>query len=361
MAVQLELVDPRADGVEAIWRDLARTARPPYFLTWGWIESWLALLPADARPVLALVRERGAITGAFFLGRRHLLRHGWLPSRALFVNETGVARYDELTIEHNGVLGANVPLATLVAALPDDWDELFLPAVDRDRLGDLDVPGYHVQVDTEIASPFVDLAAVRAAGDYLALLSANTRAQIRRARRRAGRCELDVARTVGEAFAIYDELVALHAATWRARGQPGAFADPWFDRFHRRLIEQRFEHGEIQLVRLRARDATVGCLYNLVAGDRIAFYQSGLAPPRDAAAKPGLLAHAAAIEHGAANGFGVYDFLGGNAQYKAQLATAATRLVWLRVQRAHLRFAIEDRLREWKHAFARQSPRGSIP
>jgi hypothetical protein len=85
------------------------------------------------------------------------------------------------------------------------------------------------------------------------------------------------------AEAIYDELVALHTASWRARGARGAFADPWFDRFHRRL-------------------------------------------------------------------------LGGEARYKQSLATGATRLARLCVQRARLRFAIEDRVRQWKHAVA-----GALP
>jgi hypothetical protein len=34
------------------------------------------------------------------------------------------------------------------------------------------------------------------------------------------------------------------------------------------------------------------------------------------------------------------------------LATASAPLAWLRVQRTRLRFAIEDRLRAWKHAHA---------
>jgi hypothetical protein len=43
-------------------------------------------------------------------------------------------------------------------------------------------------------------------------------------------------------------------------------------------------------------------------------------------------------------------YFAGSARYKASLATGATQLVWLRVQRTHLRFAIEQRVRDWKHA-----------
>lgn len=350
---QLELVDSHAARTETIWRELERAAHPQYFLTWGWVANWLAMLPPDDLPVLAVIRDASAIIGAFFLSRRKLLRHHVVPSRAAFVNATGVPRYDELCIEHNGILGHGCTLAKLVELLPDDWDELFLPGIDRAALGELDVPpGYQVRIEHEVPSPFVDLARTRAVGDYLRLLSANTRSQIRRARRRVGACELEVAGSLGDALAIYDELVALHGASWRARGEPGAFADPWFDQFHRRLIEQRFEHGEIQLMRLRRGTTTIGCLYNLVAGDRVLFYQSGFARSADSIIKPGMLCHAAAIAYCADAGHAVYDLLGGNARYKASLATGATRLVWLRVQRTYLRFAIEDRMRAWKHAIA---------
>jgi CelD/BcsL family acetyltransferase involved in cellulose biosynthesis len=354
MARQLEILAPYAPRAEALWRDLERAARPPYFLTWGWIENWLAMLPHGEAPRLAVIHDRGEPSGAFFLGRRTLLRHGVLPSRALYLNATGVRSKDELCIEHNGILGRGCSLTGLIGMLPDDWDELFLPGVDRAALGELVVPrGYRVAVSGTSPSPFVDLARVRAAGDYLALVSSNTRSQIRRARRRLGGCELEVAGSLGAALAIYDELIALHTASWRARGEPGAFADPWFARFHRRLIEQRFAHGEIQLARLRGGSATIGCLYNLIAGGRVLFYQSGLAAYDDPVIKPGLVCHAAAIAHCAAAGHDVYDLLGGSARYKAQLATGATELAWVCVQRERLRFAIEDRVRGWKRALAR--------
>ncbi len=354
MPRQLEIIDPYAPRVETIWRDLERTARPAYFLTWGWVENWLAMLPRGEAPSLAVIRDGGDIAGAFFLGRRTLVRHRVLPSRAAFVNATGVPNRDELCIEHNGILGRGCTLATLIELLSDDWDELFLPGVARETFRELDVPrGYRVRVARTSPSPFVDLEQVRATGDYLALVSANTRAQIRRARRRMGACELEVAASLDDALAIYDELVALHTASWRARGEPGVFADPWFDRFHRRLIQQRFAHGEIQLARLRSGSATIGCLYNLVASGRVLFYQSGLATFDDPVIKPGMLCHAAAIAHCAADGHGVYDLLGGTARYKSSLATSATELAWLCVQRTRLRFAIEDRVRALSHAFAR--------
>jgi CelD/BcsL family acetyltransferase involved in cellulose biosynthesis len=350
----LALLDGRDPRVESIWRMLEAAARPSYFLTWGWIAAWLAALPADALPQLVVIREGGVAVAACFLGRRRLLRHGVLPVRGMFLNTTGVPRLDELCVEHNRMLcmpGTALSLAELVALLPADWDELALPAIDGGTFDPLAAgDGYRVLVDREVSAPFVNLARVRA-GDYLSLLGSNTRAQIRRARREVGDCQLEVARSVAHALEIYGELVALHTASWRSRGEAGAFADPWFDRFHRGLIERRFAHGETELLRLRAGGQTLGCTYNLIANDQVLFYQSGLAPFDDPRIKPGYLCHAAAVDHAAARGHATYDMLGGDARYKASLSTDATRLVWLRVQRRLARFAIEDHWGGWKRAY----------
>ena len=85
---------------------------------------------------------------------------------------------------------------------------------------------------------------------------------------------------------------------------------------------------------------------------RVLFYQSGFAAFDDPRIKPGYVCHAAAIEHAAAAGHAIYDFLGGDGRYKQSLATDETQLAWVRVQRPRLRFAIEDRLRRAAHAWS---------
>ncbi|HSN27451.1 MAG TPA: GNAT family N-acetyltransferase, partial [Kofleriaceae bacterium] len=251
-----------------------------------------------------------------------------------------------LVIEHNGVVGGAV--TDLLDALPASCDELFVPLADEvPRVP----PHLELRIDGEVASYYVDLALVRAHG-YAALLGRSTRSQLRRAEKRAGALSLDLPTDAAGALACYDELVAHHQQRWQARGCPGVFADPWFDRFHRRLIARRFAHGEIQLARVHAGGATLGCLYNFVCGGRVLFYQSGIPTPAHAHDKPGYLCHARAIEHSASEGHAIYDLLGGDARYKGSLATAATRLVSFRVQRRRPWFALEAAasraLRSWR-------------
>jgi len=356
----LDLMDPRDARVPHFWQQLEARSQPPYFLSWGWIENWLAALPVDATPQLAVVTEDGEPEAAFFLGRRRVRRHVVVPSNALYFNATGSPRHDEVCIEHNGLLasaGARRSLGAILDLLPGEWDELFLPAADRYAFDDLgtaaSLGSYRVRIDRESAAPFIDLDAVRAVeGGYVSLLGASTRTQLRRTRRIVGNLDVEIAEDEHQALDIWGELLRLHARRWADRGERGAFADPWFERFHRRLITTRLASGEIQLVRVRAGTTTIGCLYNFVYRGRVLFYQSGLAAFDDPHIKPGFLCHAAAVEYNALAGHQIYDLLGGTSRYKQSLATGATRLVWLRVQRQRVRFAVEDQMRKLRDVLA---------
>jgi CelD/BcsL family acetyltransferase involved in cellulose biosynthesis len=355
----LDLFDAHDARTEQIWRSLEAVAQPAYFLSWAWIENWLAVLPSDERPSLAVVCDGGEPAAAFFLTKRRMRRNFLMSKNALFFNATGSPEHDEVSIEHNGMLaapGARRSLSGILDLLPEDWDELYLPGLDRYAFDDLGAPSsplsarYRVQIQRECSAPFVDLEAVRNVdGGYEALLPSSTRTQLRRTRQLLGDVEIDVAGDEAEALDIYSELLRLHENRRIARGLRDAFAEPWIETFHRNLILKRFAHGEIQLVRVSSGNATLGCLYNFVSRGRVTFYQCGLATFDDPHIKTGFLSHAAAIEYNALAGHSTYDLVGGRARYTESLATGSTRLVWLRVQRPTTRFAtIEDGVRRVK-------------
>lgn len=355
MSIDLVMID-RSDRsrIREIWCGLAAVSRPPYFLSWPWVETWLDTLPPSVAVSLCVARRAGAPVAAFFLGARTAWRHRVLRSRALYWNQTGHGELDEICIEYNGMVhdGAPPPILEIIARLPGGWDEIHLPALDAEgpvaRAAASDPAGLRVRVERRIPSPAVDLVKVRAAGDYLKLLGSSTRSQIRRAQKlyaARGKLALEVASSPAQALAIFDELVALHRRSWAERGEAGAFL-PLVHRFHQQLIERRVTDGEIQLARVRAGDTTVGCLYNFVWQGEIAFYQSGLAYETDSKLKPGLVCHALAIDHNVRAGHRWYDFLAGESRYKQSLATDARALVWLRIQRPLLRFTLEDVARD---------------
>jgi hypothetical protein len=349
--MNVELLESCDHRAMSIWRTL-EARNTTYFLSCNWLEHWLTALPRSHAPVVAVFRDGDAAVAAGLFGRRRIIRHHIVPSRAWFLHATGDPRFDDVCVEHNGLVGERIPLAALVSALPAGWDELILPGTDHDAFGVPIAEGVRVHVDKEVAAPFVDLRRVRETpGGYLGVIGPATRAQIRRSRRALGQLAIEIATDTTHALDIYDELVELHQRAWTLRGEPGAFADPWFEGFHRGLILQH--PADVELVRVRALGHTVGCLYNLVYRRRVLFYQSGLASFTDPHIKSGLVTHAAAIANAAARGDDVYDFLGGNGRYKHNLSTGSATLRWLRVQQPLARFAVEDRLRDWKHAIAR--------
>lgn len=334
-----------------IWEGLAAESKATYFLSWPWVENWVATLPPTTNLELLVLMQGGSPVVAGFLGRRAILRNRVIPSRAVFLNATGLAEFDEICVEHNAWLtNGDLGLRDVLDAMPFAWDELFLDAMDAVPDGNASrAPEWPTLLKVRERRPcyVVDLEKVRATQDleYLTLLGGDLRSQIKRSYKlyqARGPITVEVASRPDHAREIFDELVALHQTTWRRRGKPGAFAASYFVRFHRRLIESRLGHGEIQLMRVRAGASTLGCLYNFVWNGTVSFYQSGVAYEADNRLKPGLLCHVEAVRHNARAGQQVYDFLAGDARYKRGLATDARELVWATVQRPRLRFLAED-------------------
>jgi CelD/BcsL family acetyltransferase involved in cellulose biosynthesis len=309
------------------WRALEqRLPGPGFFAGWSWVGCLAAQRFAD--PVLLRAEEAGVCVG-LALFNRHRGR--------LCLNESGEAALDAPFIEHNTPLASPRVAAALLRAA---WGvrgvrRLVLNGADPALVAAAGGIAWRRQ---ERIAPFVDLEAVRqAGGDPLALCSANARQQIRRSDRvyaGLGPLFLDVAGSVPEALGFFDELEALHTASWRARGQPGAFATPFLQAFHRALITEALPRGEVELLRLRAGDRVVGLLYNFRRHGRVHAYQSGF----DHAGagkhgKPGLTLHAMAIARAARAGDAVYDFLAGADRYKRSLATGEAPLLWAELVR----------------------------
>ena len=356
--------------IREIWEGLEAGSNISYFLSWGWIENWIAGLPDHVKLELVVFLEGNDPRLAFFTGKLTLtLEHGdfhgqrhLFNRRGWFLNTTGVPAFDRVCPEYNGFLckqHESFKLADILKSLPDSWDEFYLPGLDMRSFPGTEALDNHspyktiIKDDMIVQSPFVDLDMVRArGGDYLSLLSANTRSQINRSYRLCDKIapvQLEVARDRQSAMNIYHELVALHDDAWTNRGQEGAFSSDYLFQFHKQLIQSRFEYDEIQLLRIKCADKTIGCLYNFVYKNNVYFYQSGINYNLDKRLKPGLVIHVEAVRHNATLDHKTYDFLGGGSRYKMSLATHHNRLIWIRLQKPLLKFRIENALKMLKY------------
>lgn len=328
MKLALHLETPRDwDALGAAWEALEARAEGSVFQGWGWV-GCLAAERYDA-PLLVRAEAGGACVGLALFNR---------AGGALHLHESGDPARDRPFIEHNGPLVAReappgTRAAILAAALRAAGGRgLRLSGVAPGLAAEAGGVVWHARLRP---APWIDLDAVRAAGgDWLATLSANARAQMRRSDRliaEAGAIAAQEATTAAEASRFLDELIALHAARWDGRGEGGAFATPFLRRFHATLVQRLLARGTLEMLRVTAGGSLVGVLYNLRHRGMASAYQSGWAAVEDRQRKPGLACHHQAIRRALARGDRGYDFLAGEARYKTSLANATRDLAWATV------------------------------
>jgi CelD/BcsL family acetyltransferase involved in cellulose biosynthesis len=352
---------PLPAALEQEWRMLETSTCPSFFTSWHWIGTLLAALPVARRPSLLRGVAHGrtvalALLGAGFTSRRR----GMVRSRGLYINETGDASFDALTVEHNSILAAAGSEAAVFdtalawfAGLRKEADEFYLSgsflrppeeAVEGRGLG---------RIETVVPSYSIDLGLLSPGGEIYPVLSANARQQLRRAFRqfeRTGPLQLSEARSTAEALDFFAALKSLHCAWWERRGKPHAFTHAFFEPFHRLLIERSLAEGGVQLLRASAGDRVIGYLYNFRLGSRIYAYQSGFADA-ERRERPGIVTHALAIRHAFRSGAGVYDFMAGRNRLKESLATRCEPMLWQVFQQPRLAFRLEQLGRRLKHVF----------
>ncbi len=331
-----KLDTPGLAALGARWRMLEAVSDPAPFQTWTWVGCRAAERFPD--PLVVEAHDAAGLLALALWNRRR----SWLAGDSLWLHESGDPALDAVFTEHNDpLLARRAPDGLLAAMLraalrPRDGrtPRLVLSGVGaatRDAAldtGAVALPG------PNRAAPFVDFALVPPGAAYIGQLSRNTRQQLRRSDRAyaaSGALRIERAADAGQALAFLDGLIALHDATWTARGKPGAFATEPVRRFHHCLL-QRGAPGEVELLRIAAGARVVGYLYNLVRGGWACAYQSGFDyPGAGPHGKPGLTCHHLAIEMHRARGGTSYDFLGGADRYKRSLSNAERALHWLSV------------------------------
>ena len=343
------LSQPRLDpsglaALEARWRAFGTVADASFFQDWTWVGCMAAERFPD--PVLLEVLQDGQLVAMALFNRRVSL----LKGDALYLHESDDPVLDSIFTEHNGPLvvppSGRVYEALLARVL---HDAMHAPVVGRSssprRLvlsgvssecadAALFTNGIMTQNVMRVA-PYLDFTTLPQARPFIEGLSRNTRHQLRRSNRAYetnGTLVLHRAETVEAALEYLQELIALHDATWRARGKPGAFATPAVRQFHHALIARGVPAGEVDLLRVTAGPVLVGYLLNFKHGQKVSAYQSGFnysaAGPHQ---KPGLTCHYLAIEAYRAAGMAHYDFLAGADRYKLSLANAQRWLHWLSI------------------------------
>ena len=362
-----------ARSLEETWRGLETRADAPFFLSWDWIGCWIGMAEFDPLLLTGRVNGQVVLLGLLLPSTRRDTKV-W-STHGLRLQTTGDETRDVITIEYNGFLvergwagtAEREAIAFLMGGISVAGrrrDELHLRGVTQDY-ENLAPPGSLAVVVSRKPSWRIDLEGVRASGkSYLDHLSANTRQQIRRSVRlyeKRGKLDATRAGDVPEALSFLDGLKELHQRYWTARGEPGEFAYPFFERFVRRLIEHGVPRGTIELVRISCGAQPIGYLFNLVFRGQVYSYQSGLFYEDDPKLKPGLVSHYLCIERHIQEGARIYDFMAGDSRYKANMGKPGPEMLYILVGRPTAALQIEQALRQVKHRFDRFRRNGLRP
>jgi CelD/BcsL family acetyltransferase involved in cellulose biosynthesis len=325
----------------AVWSALAGACEhASFFLMPEAVGSWLDVFGPRLEPSLLVFRDpEQTVVGAAILVRR-TVRKGPFAVRRIYLNTAGEDDADSACIEFNGLLchpGHEVAVARALRTHVDrePWDELAAPGMlDGASLRALNAAfADATPVAQTTLDYYVSLADVRRSGkDFVEQLAARERTRYRQNVRKysaLGELALEEATTTTEALDYLADLANLHQKTWTSRGAPGSFASQLFCDYHRRLIENCFPLGWIQLLRLRAGATTIGYHYAFLFGGRSYFYQCGYDYELGEKTAPGVIVHTFAIRHAAKQGLTEYDFLAGDVEYKRRLATGSRAMHWM--------------------------------
>jgi CelD/BcsL family acetyltransferase involved in cellulose biosynthesis len=313
----------------AKWRDLEARCDCSFFQSWTWTGCLVEERFPD--PVLVEACDSGRTVALALFNRR---------GRTLLLGQSGDPALDCIYIEFNGVLaerGRETELTAACLRAARSGFGFWRPPLELAGVSSLTAVSAGeaglVRCSQSLAAPFVDL--MMRDDRYLDSRSPNTRQQLRRSDRdyaAIGDIMIERAETPAQASSFLDSLAGLHQVSWRARGKPGAFANPFFARFHRALIADGSQRGEIDLMHITAGSQTIGFLYNFRYRSRSLAYQSGFDyGSAGRHGKPGLTCHHAAIQFAVRWGATRYDFLAGDDRYKRSLSDRSETLHWIEV------------------------------
>lgn len=305
-------------------------------MSWDWTDSWLAHYGDVVAHRFVVAERDGEPQGIALLstGARSALR-----PRTLHLGTAGEPQGTSVFVEGNGLVALPEERDAFAALLADtidqdpSWDRLMLDGVPPDDAEALLKRWPQARLHADHC-PVTDLTGE---GDVLDALSGSRRRRLRATLRAFGPLELEWAADAAQAAAILDELIVMHQRHWHARGEPGAFTSPRFAAFHREAVGRLVPEGGAAVVRIRRGDETVGCLYGLISGTRLLFYQGGLRSYDDNRLRAGQAAHLLFMRACRERGLTEYDFLAPASRYKLELATDTKTLVWAEVDRARWR------------------------
>jgi CelD/BcsL family acetyltransferase involved in cellulose biosynthesis len=348
------------EQLEVEWTNIQRRQEVPFFLSWTWISCWIKSHQPKIIVVSASVNQETICIGLF--SQSVDKRHGFISSRQLRLHQAGDQARDQIWMEYNDFMclsefrieATNACLQVLDEL--DSWDEIIISMMPTERANQLSFEGTVISKDLFTPSYSVDLLNLRSENkQYLDSLSTNTRYQIRKSIRlyeeTYGALTLETAKNTVDALAFFHQAGELHVQRWKDSGYHNAE----FIHFHKNLIKDAFESGNIDLIKITAGNEIVAILYYHIINQSVYFYLQGLRYESNHKFKPGLVAHSMATQHYLDHDKTKYDYMGGFSQYKKQLSSASVDMCTVTIQRPRFQLMFEKLAQSVKRTLSHDS------
>ncbi len=347
-------------SLEKDWLALQKKADCSFFQSWSWIGAWLKTVVVDLSPTIIKVSYGDKLVGLAVFIDKNICRHKIISSHASFLNE---APFDNrnMVIEYNGILSdknheneVNEAVQKYLLLQHPEIDEFYYGAVSSDlelEYAKENTSKYSANVKCieESNTWFVKLDEVgETVDEYLKTIGKNRRLQIKRSLRlyeQDSKVKIIEAESLDQALGFFDRLKVMHTQRWQRDGKQGSFGNPTWESFHREIIYNCFNKGEVQLLRVHNQEGDIGYLYNFIWRDRVYVLQTGFAEEIDKRLIPGYVSHVLAIVLNKNKGHNIYDLMHGYNLYKKQLCNSSDKLFWMVIQRRKLKFTMEGVLR----------------
>lgn len=302
IVTEFDALEARAPEWWDLWRGTP-TATP--FLSPAWLLPWYRSFAPG--PLLAICVWRGRR----LTGLAPLYREQDPGGDRILPLGIGISDYLDLLIAPGEESAGTLVWQALFEA-PEPWRLCSLEELPPFAAA-LQMPGppeLSSVVESQSACPVLDLHLPSPTG---------VQRRLRRGARRAGRAGGLAIRRIEkptEANDFFDALSLLHGRRWsEAAGEDGVLAPDAVQRFHRAALPRLMEAGLTRLFELRIGERIAGCYYGFFDRGKAYAYIGGF-DSEFAAASPGNLLVAHAIEEARREGGSEFHFLRGRERYK---------------------------------------------
>jgi CelD/BcsL family acetyltransferase involved in cellulose biosynthesis len=346
--------------LEGAWDRAAEEAGIDHpFLSHAWVRTWWECFGAGRTLHVLVVKSGEEIVAIAPLLREEARLHGVGVRHIGSIHNDHTPRFDLIVARR-----AEEACRAIWSHLRDargTWDMLSFRQV-TEGSGTLQAlrrmaadDGFPTGIWRGAGSPYVTLG--RSFDVYLAGLSHNHRAQMRKRLRRLARLgpvELEAITGPAEAAGALPDGLRLESAGWKRGAGTAILCRPDLERFYTLLAREAALAGQLRLLFLRVGSARVAFAYGLCFRNRLFVLKAGF-DPAYAAYSPYQALCYLVLQDACARGILEYDFLGASDGWKLHWTKRVRDHDWLYVfggsVRARLlhaaRFILAPRLRRW--------------